>query len=100
MDDTGEIKGTGFNAVVDELYEKLQEDKVYFISKARVNLSKKKFSSVSNEYELSLERTTEIEEVSPLNAVDYSLSYLPSVSIRQIYRSSSTTLLNFLVFRI
>ncbi|ETW86185.1 hypothetical protein HETIRDRAFT_309703 [Heterobasidion irregulare TC 32-1] len=62
MDDTGEIKGTGFNAVVDELYEKLQEDKVYFISKARVNLSKKKFSSVSNEYELSLERTTEIEE--------------------------------------
>ncbi|THH19467.1 hypothetical protein EW146_g1696 [Bondarzewia mesenterica] len=62
MDDSGEIKATGFNAVVDELYDKLHEDKVYYISKARVNLSKKKFSSVSNEYELSLERSTEIEE--------------------------------------
>lgn len=62
MDDSGEIKGTGFNAVADELYEKLQEDKVYYISKARVNLSKRKFSS-AQEYELSLERNTEIEEV-------------------------------------
>lgn len=62
MDDSGEIKGTGFNAVADELYDKLVEDKVYYISKARVNLSKRKFSS-AQEYELSLERNTEIEEV-------------------------------------
>ena len=63
MDDSGEIRATGFNTVVDELYEKLQEGKVYFISKARVNLSKKKFNPTNNEYELSLERNTEIEEV-------------------------------------
>ncbi|KAI0064705.1 replication factor-a protein [Artomyces pyxidatus] len=62
MDDTGEIKATAFNAVVDDFYDKLQEDKVYFVSKARVNLAKKKFSTVSNEYELSLDRNTEIEE--------------------------------------
>ncbi|EGN95654.1 hypothetical protein SERLA73DRAFT_186799 [Serpula lacrymans var. lacrymans S7.3] len=62
MDESGEIRATGFNAVVDELYEKLEEGKVYLISKARVNLAKKKFSNVQNDYELSLEKHTEVEE--------------------------------------
>ncbi|KAJ3541514.1 hypothetical protein NM688_g6073 [Phlebia brevispora] len=69
MDDSGEIRATGFNTVVDELYEKLQEGKVYFISKARVNLSKKKFNPTNNEYELSLERNTEIEECRDLTNI-------------------------------
>jgi replication factor A1 len=67
MDETGEIRGTGFNLVVDELYPKLEEGKVYYISKARVNLAKKKFSNLTNDYELSLERNTEVEEVSVAN---------------------------------
>ncbi|KAG0697017.1 hypothetical protein DFH29DRAFT_812337 [Suillus ampliporus] len=62
MDESGEIRGTGFNAVVDELYEKFEEGKVYYISKARVNLAKKKFSNLQNDYELSLEKNTEVEE--------------------------------------
>ncbi|KAG6899413.1 hypothetical protein C0993_010450 [Termitomyces sp. T159_Od127] len=62
MDDTGEIRATGFNLAVDELYPKLEEGKVYFISKARVNLAKKKFSNLPNDYELNLERNTEVEE--------------------------------------
>jgi len=69
MDESGEIRGTGFNQVVDELYDKLDEGKVYFVSKARVNLAKKKFSNLSNDYELSFEKNTEIEEVS--NRVQY-----------------------------
>lgn len=64
MDESGEIRGTGFNQVVDELYDKLEEGKVYFVSRARVNLAKKKFSNLSNDYELSFEKNTEIEEVS------------------------------------
>ncbi|TFK42451.1 replication factor-a protein [Crucibulum laeve] len=62
MDESGEIRGTAFNLVVDELYPKLEEGKVYYISKARVNLAKKKFSNLTNDYELSFERNTEIEE--------------------------------------
>lgn len=65
MDETGEIKATGFNQAVDELYDKIQEGKVYFISRARVNMAKKKFSNVNNEYELNFERNTEVEEVRP-----------------------------------
>lgn len=64
MDDSGEIRATAFNLVVDDLYPKLEEGKVYYISKARVNLAKKKFSNINNDYELSLERNTEVEEVS------------------------------------
>lgn len=64
MDESGEIRGTGFNQVVDELYNRLEEGKVYFLSKARVNLAKKKYSNIANDYELSFEKSTEIEEVS------------------------------------
>ena len=63
MDDSAEIKGTAWNAMVDELYDKFQENRVYFVSRARVNLAKKKFSTVQNDYELSLDRGIEIEEV-------------------------------------
>jgi replication factor A1 len=62
IDETGEIRATGFNAAVDELYDRIQDGKVYIISKGRINLAKKKFSNVQNDYEISLERNTEIEE--------------------------------------
>ncbi|CUA67759.1 Replication factor A protein 1 [Rhizoctonia solani] len=59
MDETGEIRATGFNEVVDNLYPKLEEGKVYWFSKARVQIAKKQFSNLSNDYELALERQTE-----------------------------------------
>lgn len=63
MDETGEIRATAFNTVVDDLYDRVEEGKVYFISKARVNIAKKKFASSTTDFEISLERNTEIEEV-------------------------------------
>ncbi len=51
MDDNGEIMATGFNALVHNFYNRLQEGKVYLVSNAR--------RSVWNyEYELTLERET------------------------------------------
>ncbi|KAI0032815.1 replication factor-a protein [Vararia minispora EC-137] len=61
MDESGDIKGTAFNAAAEDLYDRLQEGKVYYISKARVDIAKKKFSN--NQYELGLNVNTEIEEV-------------------------------------
>ncbi len=63
MDETGEIRGTAFNSVADDLYSKFEEGKVYYVSKARVNLAKKMFSNLANDYELAFERNTVIEEV-------------------------------------
>lgn len=39
----------------------LEEGKVYYISKARVTMAKKQFSTLNNEYELGMENGTEIE---------------------------------------
>jgi replication factor A1 len=50
---------------VDNFYEKLQEGKVYYVSRARVNIAKKQFSNINNEYEIMFENNTEIEPVSP-----------------------------------
>lgn len=63
MDDTGEIRGVAFTQVVDQFYDKLEEGKVYYISKARVNLAKKQFNNAAREYEFCLEKNTEIKEV-------------------------------------
>lgn len=63
MDDSGEIRATVWNFAVDNFYDKLEVGKVYYVSKARVGVAKKKFSALSNEYELTFEGSTEIEEV-------------------------------------
>ena len=59
----GEIRATGFNDAVDNFYELLKEGKVYFVSRARINIAKKQFSNVNNEYEITFENNTEIEPV-------------------------------------
>ncbi|KAI6016368.1 hypothetical protein BKA83DRAFT_4588943, partial [Pisolithus microcarpus] len=53
---SGKIHGTSFNAVVNTLHDKFEEGKVYYVSKACINLAKKKFSHIQNKYELNLER--------------------------------------------
>ncbi|KXN92193.1 Replication factor A protein 1 [Leucoagaricus sp. SymC.cos] len=60
MDESGEIKATAFNTAADELFSRLKEGGVYYISKARVKIANKKYSQ--NDYELTLERSTNIEE--------------------------------------
>ncbi|PWN54342.1 replication factor-a protein [Violaceomyces palustris] len=62
LDESGEIKATGFNDAVDKFFPLLQENKVYLISKAKVNIAKKQFSNLQNEYEITFESHSEIEE--------------------------------------
>ncbi|KAJ8122693.1 hypothetical protein ONZ43_g1173 [Nemania bipapillata] len=62
LDESGEIKATGFNEQCDAFYDLLQEGQVYYISTCRVNLAKKQFSNLPNDYELAFERETQIEK--------------------------------------
>lgn len=63
LDESGEIKATGFNEQCDQFYELLQEGAVYFISNpCKVNLAKKQYSNLPNDYELMFERDTVIEK--------------------------------------
>ncbi|KAG5921079.1 hypothetical protein E4U61_007153 [Claviceps capensis] len=62
LDESGEIKATGFNDQCDAFYDVLQEGSVYYISSpCRVQLAKKQFSNLSNDYEITFERDTRIE---------------------------------------
>ncbi|KAF9288089.1 Replication factor A protein 1 [Mortierella alpina] len=60
MDDSGEIKATAFTQQVDEYYQMIEEGKVYFISNAKVDMAKKQFSNIKNDYELIIQRDTQI----------------------------------------
>lgn len=63
LDATGEIRATGFTDSVDTFYELIQEGSVYYISSpCRINLAKRQFSNVNNDYELTFERDTAIEK--------------------------------------
>ncbi|KAF9335953.1 Replication factor A protein 1 [Podila minutissima] len=59
-DESGEIKVTGFNQQVDDYYHMVEEGKVYFLSNAKVDFAKKQFSNVKNDYELILQRESQL----------------------------------------
>ncbi|KAF7311341.1 Replication protein A subunit [Mycena kentingensis (nom. inval.)] len=90
MDDTGEIRATAFNAVANDLFERLQEDKVYYISRARVNFAKKQFSHLSNEYELGFEKNTLIEECLDItNVPQVKYNFIPLDQLESIPKDST-----------
>lgn len=63
LDDSGEIRGTGFNDQCDQLYDMLQEGQVYYITApCSVKPAKKQFSNVNNDYELTFEKDTQVEK--------------------------------------
>lgn len=62
LDTSGEIRGTAFNDNATKFNEVLQEGKVYFLSKARLQPAKPQFSNLPHPYELMLDRDTVVEE--------------------------------------
>jgi hypothetical protein len=97
LDETGEIKITGFNDQVDAFYNLVEDGKVYFLSKGKVGIAKKQFSNVNNEYEIMLENGSDITLVSLNHAhkarrLMNELIAFPSARTRRTSRRSSTTL--------
>jgi replication factor A1 len=70
LDESGEIRATAFNQEVDQFYDLLQEGSVYYISTpCKVQLAKKQFSNLANDYEMMLERDTVIEKAEDQSSV-------------------------------
>lgn len=61
LDTSGEIRATAFNDQAVKYNELLQEGKVYYVSKARLQPAKPQFTNLSHPYELSLDRESVIE---------------------------------------
>lgn len=97
MDESGEIRATGFNDAVDRFYPILQENKVYFISKAKVNIAKKQFSTLPNEYEISLESGSEIEECAEAGDVpEVKYNFVPIDQLFSVEPNSTTDVISIL----
>ncbi|CAL8579237.1 Replication factor A protein 1 [Xanthoria parietina] len=70
LDESGEIRGTGFNDQCDQLYEVFREGGVYYItSPCRVQMAKKQFTNLNNDYELTFERDTLVEKAEEQDGV-------------------------------
>ncbi|CAL9729345.1 replication factor A protein 1 [Monosporozyma unispora] len=64
LDTSGEIRATAFNDYATKFSEILQEGKVYYVSKARLQPAKPQFTNLSHPYELAMDKDTIIEECS------------------------------------
>lgn len=70
LDESGEIRATGFNDQVDQFYDLLQEGSVYYISTpCKVQMAKKQFSNLPHDYELTFERDTVVEKAEDQSSV-------------------------------
>uniref|UniRef100_A0A672GWM7 Replication protein A subunit n=1 Tax=Salarias fasciatus TaxID=181472 RepID=A0A672GWM7_SALFA len=54
VDESGEIRVTGFNQEVDKFYSLVEVGKVYYVSKASLKIANKQYTSVKNDYEMTL----------------------------------------------
>ncbi|KDQ14551.1 hypothetical protein BOTBODRAFT_32688 [Botryobasidium botryosum FD-172 SS1] len=89
MDETGEIKATGFNAVVDSHYDQFEEGKVYYLTNARINLAKKQFSNLNSEYEISMEARTVVQECTDTSAVpEITYNFIPIDQLQSIAKDA------------
>ncbi|XP_077468257.1 replication protein A 70 kDa DNA-binding subunit isoform X3 [Stigmatopora argus] len=60
VDESGEIRVTGFNQEVDKYFELIEVGKVYYITKGNLKMANKQYTSVKNDYEMTLNGETSI----------------------------------------
>lgn len=60
VDESGEIKITAFNKEVDKFFSLVEQGKVYYISKATLKVANKQYTSLKNDYEMSLHANSSI----------------------------------------
>lgn len=91
LDDSGEIRATMFNDAVDQWYEVLQENNVYYVSSpCRVQLAKKQFSNLNNDYELTFEKDTVVEKAEDTEGVPQVHFYFISIADLQTVEKDKT----------
>jgi len=61
LDNSGEIKVSGFNEQCDKFYDMLQIDSVYFISRGQLKTANKQYMKLNNDYEMTMTNETAIE---------------------------------------
>ncbi|KAF7663001.1 hypothetical protein LDENG_00220720 [Lucifuga dentata] len=60
VDESGEIKITAFKQEVDKFFSLVEQGKVYYISKASLKVANKQYTTLKNDYEMTLHANTSI----------------------------------------
>lgn len=76
VDKTGQIKCVAFSENVDIFYPLIDNNCVYSISNATVKLSNKKFSSSTSDFEIHLERNSEIVKIEDESIPQFSFHFI------------------------
>jgi replication factor A1 len=56
----GEIQATCFNDVADKFYPLFEEDKVYIIQKGRIKVANKRYTHITNDYQIDLNSDSQV----------------------------------------
>ncbi|KAJ5101467.1 Nucleic acid-binding OB-fold-containing protein [Penicillium alfredii] len=92
LDDSGEIRATGFNDQCDMLFDLFQEGSVYYISSpCRVQIAKKQFTNLNSDYELTFERDTLVEKTEEQNDVPQIRFNFTTIGDLQSVEKNTTT---------
>ncbi|KXS96621.1 hypothetical protein AC578_10433 [Pseudocercospora eumusae] len=97
LDETSEIRATMFNEQCDQWYDVLQEGSVYYISTpCRVQLAKKQFSNLPNDYELTFERDTQVEKADDEGVPQVKYSFTNLESLQNVDKDTVTDVIGVL----
>lgn len=70
MDESGEIRATAFKEQADKFYDMVEVDKVYYISRCQLKPANKQYSKLNNDYEMTFNSDTVMQECSAEDLVD------------------------------
>ncbi|CAN1795937.1 Replication protein A 70 kDa DNA-binding subunit B, partial [Linum perenne] len=68
-EDGTQIQATMFNEAAKKFFERFQLGKVYYISKGSLRVANKQYKTVENDYEMTLNENSEVEEVANESAM-------------------------------
>ncbi|XP_029467040.1 replication protein A 70 kDa DNA-binding subunit isoform X2 [Rhinatrema bivittatum] len=60
VDESGEIRATGFNEQVDKFFSLIEVNKVYYFSKGTLKIANKQYTAVKNDYEMTFTNETSV----------------------------------------
>ncbi|XP_055630999.1 replication protein A 70 kDa DNA-binding subunit [Toxorhynchites rutilus septentrionalis] len=69
MDESGEIRVTAFKEQCDKFYDVIEVDKVYYITKCQLKPANKQYSTLKNDYEMTMTNDTVIHECKDVSSM-------------------------------
>ncbi|KAJ1664204.1 Replication factor A protein 1 [Coemansia sp. RSA 1813] len=89
LDETSEIRATVFTQHVDMFYGMLEVGKVYYVSNAQVKMARQQFSNLSNQYELTFDGSTLVEQcVDQTDVPQEHFDFIPLANLEKFEKGS------------